>query len=75
MNLRVAGLTNSTKMVFNDQGIQEEDLKTLYTMANLLLRINLQKKLSIETLRNSVFVDVTANAKVVDIYEDLLKKV
>ena len=26
-------------------------------------------------LRNSVFVDVTANAKVVDIYEDLLKKV
>ncbi len=64
MNLRVAGLTNSTKMVFNDQGIQEEDFKkTLYTMVNLLLRINLQKKLSIETLRNSVFVDVTANEK------------
>ncbi len=34
----------------------------------------MQKKLSIEILRNSVFVDVTANAKVVDIYEDLLKK-
>ncbi len=28
MNLRVAGLTNSTKMVFNDQGIQGV-LKTL----------------------------------------------
>ena len=27
MNLRVAGLTNSTKMVFNDQGIQEEEFK------------------------------------------------
>jgi aspartokinase/homoserine dehydrogenase 1 len=27
MNLRVAGLTNSTKMVFNDKGIQEEDYK------------------------------------------------
>ena len=44
-------------------------------MANTFYsRINLQKKLSIETFRNSVFVDVTANAKVVDIYEDLLKK-
>ena len=48
MNLRVAGLTNSTKMVFNDQGIQEEDFKDALQMANLLLRINLQKKLSIE---------------------------
>ena len=31
MNLRVAGLTNSTKMVFNDQGIQEEEFKDAFT--------------------------------------------
>ena len=73
MNLRIAGLANSTKMVFNDEGIEEDYLKLLqngessspHKFAEEIIKRN---------LRNSVFVDVTANAKVVDIYEDLLKK-
>ena len=48
MNLRVAGLTNSTKMVFNDQGIQEEEFKDALHNGEPSTRINLQKKLSIE---------------------------
>jgi aspartokinase/homoserine dehydrogenase 1 len=74
MNLRVAGLTNSTKMVFNDQGIQEEDLKTLQN-GEPSTPHKFAEEIINRNLRNSIFVDVTANAKVVDIYEDLLKKV
>ena len=74
MNLRVAGLTNSTKMVFNDQGIQEEEFKDALHNGEPSTPHKFAEEIINRNLRNSVFVDVTANAKVVDIYEDLLKK-
>lgn len=74
MNLRVAGLTNSTKMVFNDQGIQEEDYKDALHNGEPSTPHKFADEIVKRNLRNSIFVDVTANAKVVDVYEDLLKK-
>lgn len=74
MNLRVAGLTNSTKMIFNDEGVKEEEYKELLQNGESSTPHKFAEEIIKRNLRNSVFVDVTANAKVVDIYEDLLKK-
>lgn len=74
MNLRVAGITNSTKMAFNDRGIQEKDFKEALQNGEASTPHKFAEEIINRNLRNSVFVDVTANAKVVDIYEDLLKK-
>ena len=74
MNLRVAGITNSTKMVFNDEGIAEENYKALLQNGESSTPHKFAEEIAKRNLRNSVFVDVTANGKVVEIYEDLLRK-
>ena len=61
-------------MVFNDQGIQEEEFKDALHNGEPSTPHKFAEEIINRNLRNSVFVDVTANAKVVDIYEDLLKK-
>ena len=74
LNVRVVGLGNSRKMLFDDEGI---DL----SLAEMLLSesgdMNLEEFTSTvidKNLRNSVFVDVTANKDVVAIYPKLLSK-
>lgn len=74
INLRVAGLSNSRKMVFNGEGI---DLSTWKTLLDKGEQATLQgffdgtKNLN---LRNSIFVDVTANANVANFYENYLRE-
>ncbi|MBL7474127.1 bifunctional aspartate kinase/homoserine dehydrogenase I [Robertkochia sediminum] len=74
INIRVTGLANSRTMVFNDQGLEldqwEKDLPkgekaSLEGFYNKVLDLN---------LRNSVFVDITANEKVAFTYADYLSK-
>jgi len=77
LNVRVVGLANSRKVLFDEEGIDlpnyelritnygiEHDLPSS-AIANLIIEKN---------LRNSIFVDVTANAEVVEIYPKLLQK-
>ncbi|HRG18725.1 MAG TPA: bifunctional aspartate kinase/homoserine dehydrogenase I [Flavobacterium lutivivi] len=73
INVRVIALANSHKMVFNEDGI---DLK------NWKQEVDNGEKSSIDTfiskvkelnLRNSIFVDITANYDVASIYEQFLK--
>ena len=77
LNLRVVVLANSKKVLFNEEGIDlsnyklqiasceiEEDSPSS-TVSGLIIK---------ENLRNSIFVDVTANAEVVEVYPKLLKK-
>jgi bifunctional aspartokinase / homoserine dehydrogenase 1 len=75
LNLRVVGLANSRKLVFNEEGIDFTDIKSqisnsgndsdAWGFADLIIEKN---------LRNSIFVDVTASADVVEIYPKLLEK-
>ena len=74
LQVRVVGMANSKKMLFNDEGINlitwKEDLEKGSAM-------NLQEFLKIipsRNLRNSLFTDVTANAEVAASYDKLLSK-
>ena len=73
INVRVIALANSRKMVFNEDGI---DLKNWKQEAengeksNIDVFISKVKELN---LRNSIFVDITANYEVASIYEQFLK--
>lgn len=75
INLRVAGLSNSRKMIFNDEGIDLKDWKRQLDedgeTATLQGFLENTKALN---LRNSIFVDVTANADVANLYADYLRQ-
>ena len=77
LNVRVVGLANSRKVLFDEEGIdlnnfaanflnsERNQNSTSATIADLIIEKN---------LRNSIFVDVTANAEVVETYPKLLQK-
>ncbi|MEL0456318.1 bifunctional aspartate kinase/homoserine dehydrogenase I [Flavobacteriaceae bacterium SZ-1-7] len=74
INLRVIGLSNSRKMVFNEDGI---DLKTWKEQLENGEKATLQgffDRTKSLNLRNSIFVDVTANKDVADLYAQYLKE-
>ena len=73
ISLKIAGLSNSRTMVVNDDGINLKHWKQQLEngeKASLKGFLNHVKKLN---LRNSVFVDITANDTVANIYGDYLK--
>ena len=74
INLRIAGLSNSKTMLFDDSGLSlknwKEDLKQ-GEKASLEGFFNTIKQLN---LRNSIFVDVTANEDVSKLYASYLKE-
>ncbi len=73
INLRVIGISNSRTMLFNETGINlnswENDLSNSET-ASLEGFFQKVKQLN---LRNSIFVDITANENVANLYQDYLK--
>ena len=74
LNVKVVGLANSKKMVFNDDGI---DLANWQSQLEGGDNMSLQDFTSImlsKNLRNAVFADVTANDEVAGCYEALLQK-
>jgi bifunctional aspartokinase / homoserine dehydrogenase 1 len=74
INLRVIGLSNSRKMHFNDDGINLNHWKELINKAepaNQDIFIANVKNLN---LRNSIFVDITANEGVANTYDQYLKQ-
>ncbi|MGJ5641033.1 bifunctional aspartate kinase/homoserine dehydrogenase I [Formosa sp. S-31] len=74
INLRVIGLSNSRKMLFNEDGLTlknwKEQLNEDGIPATLEGFLETVKSLN---LRNSIFVDVTANKDVADLYAQYLK--
>ncbi|NNL79094.1 MAG: bifunctional aspartate kinase/homoserine dehydrogenase I [Flavobacteriaceae bacterium] len=73
INLRVIGLSNSRKMVFDDQGLDLTNWKALLAEGNeadLNGFLDTVKELN---LRNNIFVDVTANDAVAMKYDEYLK--
>lgn len=74
LQVRVIGIANSRKMVFNDEGINLKNWKqALEGGENMELDqfVNIVRS---KNLRNSVFADVTANDQVAQTYERLLEK-
>lgn len=73
INLRVIALSNSRKMVFDEDGINLKDLKiTLDNGENASITKFISKVQELN-LRNSIFVDITANYDVASIYDQFLK--
>lgn len=74
INLRVAGLSNSRTMIFDESGIALKDWKhQLATGEKASLNGFFEKAKSLN-LRNSIFVDVTANADVASLYAHYLRE-
>lgn len=74
INLRVIALSNSRKMVFDEEGINLKDWKASVDQgetANVESFISRVKDLN---LRNSIFVDITANYDIANIYDKFLKE-
>lgn len=74
LQLRIAGIANSKKMFFNDEGIDLSKWKELLQTGD---EMNMKKFISViqkKNLRNSVFIDVTANDDVAKSYPHFLQK-
>ena len=74
INLRVIALANSKKMVFNEDGINLMDWKNTVDQGETTHLESFIVKVIELNLRNSVFVDITANYDVASIYDIFLKK-
>ncbi|CAM1354740.1 bifunctional aspartate kinase/homoserine dehydrogenase I [Tenacibaculum insulae] len=73
LNLRVVGIANSKKMVFDENGINLNNWKELLTNGTPATLDDFFAKTKSYNLRNAVFVDNTANQKVSEIYEKYLR--
>jgi aspartokinase/homoserine dehydrogenase 1 len=74
INLRVVAMSNSRKMLFDEDGIPLKEWKSLLEngeTANQDTFISTVKSLN---LRNSIFVDITANAAVSETYANYLNQ-
>jgi len=74
INLRVIGLSNSKTMVFDDNGIDLEDWNNLLKKGEKASLKGFLEQIKHLNLRNSIFVDVTANQEVSNLYEDYLRQ-
>lgn len=74
IDVRIAGMANSRKMIFNENGINLNDWASQFHYAE---KSNLQKFFNTVValnLRNSIFVDITADQVVSQWYNDYLKQ-
>lgn len=74
LNIRVIGISNSKKMIFNENGIDLADWKNALSQGESTSLDAFLNKVSSLNLRNSVFVDNTANEQVSMMYEQYLRK-
>lgn len=74
INLRVIAVSNSRKMLFNEDGIDLKDWKNLLSNGEAANKENFITKVKLMNLRNSIFVDITANETIAQTYEHYLKQ-
>ena len=74
LQVRVIGIANSRKMVFNDEGINLKNWKQALDGGENMELDRFVDIVRSKNLRNSVFADVTANDQVAQTYERLLEK-
>jgi aspartokinase/homoserine dehydrogenase 1 len=74
LQVRVIGLANSKKMIFSDEGIDLDQWKNNLEEGERMNLSNFIEVIRAKNLRNSVFVDITANEQVGTSYAALLQK-
>ncbi len=74
LQIQVAGIANSKKMLMNDGGIDLNNWKEELASGEDATIDKFVESIIHKNLRNSVFVDVTANAAVAAVYGTLLEK-
>lgn len=74
LQVRVVGMANSRKMLFNDEGIDLANWKELLKNGEPMHLPEFIETVRSKNLRNSVFADVTANDSVASAYDLLLQK-
>jgi aspartokinase/homoserine dehydrogenase 1 len=72
--IKVIGVANSKKMLFDDQGIDLANWKSLLVNGTDSSLDDFVENIKLKNLRNSIFVDVTANEAVAKVYATLLEK-
>lgn len=74
INLRIAGLSNSRTMIFNEEGIDLSNWKDQLVQGEKSTLEGFFENTKALNLRNSIFVDVTANANVANLYANYLRQ-
>ena len=74
INLRVAGLSNSRTMIFNEEGIDLTTWKEQLAKGEKATLEGFFENTKALNLRNSIFVDVTANKEVANLYANYLRQ-
>lgn len=74
LQVRVAGLSNSRKMYIQEEGIDLSNWKELLEKGEQANLKKFAQEIINRNLRNSIFVDITANDAVVELYAPLLQK-
>jgi aspartokinase/homoserine dehydrogenase 1 len=74
INLRVIALSNSRKMLFDEDGIALKDWKSTLDNGDKANKDAFVANVIARNLRNSIFVDVTANKSVSKTYDQFLKQ-
>jgi aspartokinase/homoserine dehydrogenase 1 len=72
--IRVVGMANSRKMLFNDKGINLDSWQQQLENGDPMNLGEFVKNVQAKNFRNSIFADVTASEKVADIYDSILQK-
>ncbi|HUZ59030.1 MAG TPA: bifunctional aspartate kinase/homoserine dehydrogenase I [Hanamia sp.] len=74
LSIRVVGIANSKKMFFDEKGIDLKKWKDLLQSGEEMKLSEFIEIIQLKNLRNSVFVDVTANESIAKRYVDILQK-
>jgi aspartokinase/homoserine dehydrogenase 1 len=74
INLRVIAISNSRKMHFDEEGISLKEWQSLLEKGETANKEQFITNVKALNLRNSIFVDITANEEVSKTYEQYLKQ-
>ncbi len=74
INLRVIAISNSRKMHFDEEGIPLKDWKIQLEKGETANKEEFISKVKALNLRNSIFVDITANETIAHTYDQYLKE-
>ena len=74
LNVRVSGLSNSRKMVFNEHGIDLDHWQETLDNGDTRDETGWFETIRDLNLQNSIFIDITANEEVANSYADYLKE-
>lgn len=74
LQVRVVGLSNSRKMLIDEEGISLDNWKEKLDAGEMASLQKFVQEIINRNLRNSIFVDITANDKVAGVYDQLLMK-